>query len=496
MVWTPRRIEKVTTLDNVQSLRQLGPELILGTAALLSFFLGLGSKRTALAPGVALAALATAFILVLRQWNSGIPMDLFEGHLRMDSFTLFFKVVGILAVGLTVLLSVHCREMESVARAEYYSLLLALALALCVLPASVHLVSIYLAFEFISLTSYILTGFLRKNRWSAEAALKYALYGAAASGTMILGFSYLFALTGTLKLPELSAALGSGPIPTLPLMAALGLIVAGMGFKIAAVPFHMWSPDVYEGAPTPITALFSVGPKAAGFAVLVRFVLTAFPVGSEAAGVTDWRALMAVLSVATMTVGNLLAIQQTDLKRLLAYSSIAHAGYMLMGLAAASQEGVTAILFYLVVYLIMNVGAFLVVIVVGNARGDMTLKALEGLGWVPSGSLLAVGFVIFLFALTGLPPTSGFIGKVYLFAAVIHQGYYLLAVLGALNTVLSLVYYARIVKMMFLVQPKEPVEVAISPVQKGSLWALAGLTLALGLYWRPLIEWVGRIRLQ
>jgi NADH-quinone oxidoreductase subunit N len=272
------------------------------------------------------------------------------------------------------------------------------------------------------------------------------------------------------------------------LLAAV-MVAVGFGYKIAAVPFHMWSPDVYEGAPTPATAFFSVGPKAAGFAVLVRFYYTVFAAADPGAGLwrltsaVDWPFLFAALSALTMTVGNLVAIKQSNVKRLLAYSSIAHAGYMMMGFVLLSPAGIGAILFYLVVYLFMNLGAFYVVVLVSNATRGEEISDFTGLG--SRAPFAAVVFAIFLFSLTGIPPFSGFIGKVYLFAEVINRGVYWLAVVAALNSVVSLYYYARIVRAMFLVEPKDASVLPIPAASGAMLFLLAAPTLILGIYWAP-----------
>lgn len=318
--------------------------------------------------------------------------------------------------------------------------------------------------------------------------MKYVVYGATASGVMIYGFSLLYGLTGTTQIGEIGRALTTTDAP-LPILLAAVMVTVGFGYKIAAVPFHMWSPDVYEGAPTPVTAFLSVGPKAAGFAVLVRFFYTVFASPDAAAGAwklsarVDWTLLFAVLSAVTMSVGNLVAINQKNVKRLLAYSSIAHAGYMLMGFVLLTPVGLKAILFYLVVYLFMNLGAFYVVILVANGTRSEDIADYSGLG--SRAPFAAVALAIFLFALTGIPPFSGFIGKVYLFAEVINRGVYWLAVVAALNSVVSLYYYARIVKVMFLEDPKDKAELAVPVFPRAVLCLLAIPTLLLGIYWEP-----------
>jgi NADH-quinone oxidoreductase subunit N len=275
-------------------------------------------------------------------------------------------------------------------------------------------------------------------------------------------------------------------------MLAAVMVTVGFGYKIAAVPFHMWSPDVYEGAPTPVTAFLSVGPKAAGFAVLVRFFYTVFAAPDAAGGMwhltssVDWTFMFAVLSAVTMTVGNLVAISQKNVKRLLAYSSIAHAGYMLMGFVLLTAAGLKAILFYLVVYLFMNLGAFYVVVLVENGSRDEDISHFSGLG--TRAPFAAISLAVFLFALTGIPPFSGFIGKVYLFAEVIHQGIYWLVLVAAINSVVSLYYYARILKVMFLEDSTETGELSVGFVPRIMLAILVVPTLLLGVYWEPVIR--------
>jgi NADH-quinone oxidoreductase subunit N len=350
---------------------------------------------------------------------------------------------------------------------------------------------IFLALEFVSITSYILTGFKRGDRRSAEAALKYVIYGATASGVMLFGFSYLYGLTGSLDITEIGAELArrlasTAQIPEkLTLCLAAIMAFAGFAYKIAAVPFHMWCPDVYEGAPTPVTALLSVGPKAAGFAALVRFCMAVFGQAGE-----PWPALLGVVAAGTMTFGNLVAIHQDNLKRLLAYSSIAHAGYMLMAVMAFTSDAVAAVMFYLAVYILMNLGAFLVVMAVRDgtkARED--IGAYQGLA--QRNPLLAVTLTVFLLSLVGLPPLGGFIGKFYLFAALLKTarlGCYVLAVIGVVNSAVSLYYYARVIKAMFLVPADPAVTEPLRPDRAYSVLALvlAVLVLGLGVYWTPL----------
>ena len=310
--------------------------------------------------------------------------------------------------------------------------------------------------------------------------------------------SLLYGLTGTMELPAIAEFLKTHAVSREVLFLSILLQMAGFGYKIAAFPFQMWCPDVYEGAPTPFTAFLSVGPKAAGFAILIRFFLTAMATHTENGFIdvkfSGWPEMIGILSIATMTLGNLAAIGQTNLKRLLAYSSIAHAGYLLMGFAALNEESLRAILFYLVVYVIMNVGAFLVVILVSNALHTEELDGYRGLGRRGGlGTFLGLAMAVFLFSLTGIPPFAGFIGKFYLFGAVIRSGLYGLAIVGVLNSVVSLYYYVRIVKVMFFDAPPDSRPFPMPMLRHGAtVSALAFLTVYLGLFWNRLAEWTGR----
>jgi NADH-quinone oxidoreductase subunit N len=341
----------------------------------------------------------------------------------------------------------------------------------------------YLSLEFVSITSYILAGMRSRDRFSSEASLKYIIYGAAASGMMIYGMSFLYGITGTLSVAEIGQRLAEHPILPMKALLISTLIMAGFGYKIAAAPFHMWCPDVYQGAPTPVTAFFSVGPKAAGFAMLVRFASGVFhTAGPE--GTFDWTLVMAILAVLTMAIGNFGAVQQQNLKRLMAYSSIGHAGYMLLAFAVFTPDSVASVLLYLTVYVIMNLGAFAIVIALEERYGIETVDGCRGLGW--QAPWLCGLMTLFMISLTGLPPTAGFIGKLVLFGALVDTKSVFaisLAVIGVLFSVVSLYYYARVVGAMFLVKPREGTQPVRLP---GStyivLWAMAIGTIGLGLF--------------
>ena len=483
-------------LNTVDSLGYFIPELLLTVTILVVFLGDLVIRQKERLGEVALVGVALSMLAVSRM-SGDTDAWLFSRMMVHDQFAVFFKMIFALATVATVWMSLGSKEIQRTYQGEYYGLLLSSALGLYFMATAANLLMAYLSLEFVSLTSYILTGYMRHNRRSGEAALKYLIYGGVASGTMIYGMSWIFGLAGTMDYVGINRALSSGGTNSLALFIALVLTLAGFGYKIAAVPFHMWAPDVYTGAPIPVTAFLSVGSKAAGFALLLRFF---YPTISTAAGDgqwqftagVDWPQLVLVISMVTMTLGNLAALQQQNVKRLLAYSSIAHAGYVLMGFAVLSDDGLRAVLFYLVTYYLMNIGAFLVLMVVVNATGREDIDGFRGLAW-RGGAVPAVAMAIFLFSLAGIPPLAGFVGKFYLFAAVIERQFYFLAVVGILNSVVSLYYYARIVRTMFLDQPTgDEGTITVDWSNGALLYPLAALTVVLGVYWAPVIDFADR----
>lgn len=485
------------TLSNVQSLQHVIPEALLTLAivVLLLVDLATGGRRRGANTAVATVGLLAALAAAVAQVGAP-PAFLFERMLTLDPFGIFFKVF-FLAVGVVIVLVAHpYRELTREFHGEAYALVLGVVLGMILLATASNLLMIYLALEMVSLPSYLLTGILRRDGKASEAGLKYVLFGAAASGCMVYGMSLFYGMTGTLDLVELRDVLAAAAVPAAALFVATGFLLAGIGFKIAMVPFHMWSPDVYEGASTPVTAFLSVAPKAAGLAVLLRFCLAGLASGGAVDGATSWQALagldwpflLALLSAATMTLGNLAAIRQENVKRMLAYSSIAHAGYLLMGAVLLTAEGVKAITFYLVVYALMNLGAFLVIIAMSADGRREEMRDFRGLGWrMP---ILAVPMTVFLFSLVGMPPFAGFVGKFYLFKAVIERDLWWLALLGVLNSVVSLYYYARIVKAMFLDDPGE----AWEPIRVPVLHAVLLLALTIPTLWFGIrFGWLDRV---
>ena len=500
-------------MGNFSSLRFFLPESTLTLAVMAMFLVDLGlrksPKRVEWLMGFAFFWLGlTALATWATPWGN---FPIFGGLLMHDPLRIFFAWLFLLATFLTILIVPKSGQISNARLGEFLGLLFALLLGMYLMASAADLLLIYLGVEMVSLVSYVLTGFRRGDKRANEAALKYVIYGGVASGVMLYGMSILYGLFGTTRVvgeggigPQLADvtsrlfmahAFGGQPAAQLALVVAVIFVLAGVGYKIAAVPFHMWCPDVYQGAPTPFTAFLSVGPKAAGFAVAIRFFFAAFERqvpggGYVAVGDLPWPAIIGIISAITMTLGNLTAVVQTNLKRLLAYSSIAHAGYLLMGLAAASIEGVRSILIYLMIYVLMNVGAFLVVISVSRVTGGEEISDFRGLG--VRAPIAALTLTIFLFSLTGIPPFAGFTGKYLIFAAVMQKGgfwYVLLALIGVLNSAVSLFYYAKIIKTMFYQKPLDDRPLAVPALYKGVLVALAIPVMVLGLWWRPLIDW-------
>lgn len=484
-------------LKNLASLDFFYPELILSGTILLIIVLDLLVRSKSRLALIALAGSAAALIATFDLYSAQ-PGSLFHRMMILDNFSLFFKVLALAAAIVCIWMSLGSNEVKQVYQGEYYALLLTCTLGMFFMASSSNLLMAYLSLELVSLTSYVLTGFLPRNRRSSEAALKYLIYGGVASGTMIYGMSWIFGMAGSLDYAAIQAALGQPGINKAALFVAFIFIMAGFGYKIVFVPFHMWSPDVYQGAPTPFTAFLSVASNAAGLAIMIRFF---FPGVSRMVPGGDWTFISGVewphvllfLSMITMTVGNLCALNQRNLKRMLAYSGIAHAGYMLMGLAVLNNEGLSAILFYVVVYLIMNVGAFLVVGMIANVTGSEDIENYRGLAW--RGAVVpAACFAVFLLSLTGLPPFAGFIGKFFLFAAVLKAGgvFVILAIVAVMNSVVSLYYYAKIIKTMFLDAPNpedKAVSLGAAEFNFTLLLPLTVLTVVFGIYFSPLLRY-------
>jgi len=481
-----------------RSLALFRPEVVL-TAGLLLVVLvdSIGAAWRNLAMRLlTLASLALALGLAFQLQASGAKGARFSGMLVMDPLGAAFKVVLVAAGLLTVLAFTfrNSRELHGLGQGELMALVLALVLFCCLLAASNDMVMLYLALESVSITSYVMVAYLKGDRMSNEASLKYVLFGAASTGTMLYGLSLLYGMTGTTSLPAIQELVAAG-VPEanrFAIYAVTLLVLAGLGFKIAAVPFHFWCPDVYQGAPTPVTALLSVLPKAAGLAIVLRFFYGAFSTPAtgpwDLAGSINWTDLLMVVSVLTMTVGNVAALTQTNMKRLLAYSSIAHAGYLLMGVVALSDEGARGLLVYLAAYLFMNLGAFLVVTLVHLHDGTFDLRDYPGL--YRRAPLLTMAMAFFLLSLVGIPPFVGFLGKLYVFAAVIERGMGVYAVIAAANAAIAAYYYFRVLKVMTIDagnEDKPPLKLAVADQAWLAAFALANLLPIL--FWNVIESW-------
>jgi NADH-quinone oxidoreductase subunit N len=473
-------------------LRAFTPEIVT-TAALLVvviFDIALGRLRRSATFLAAALGLLAALAAALAQF--GAPArTLFYGMVAVDDMGAFFKAFVIVTSFLVLLAAPASRELARAHLGEFYALLLGVTLGMMLLASSTDMIMLFLSLEMVSLSSYIMVGYLSTERLSNEASLKYLLFGAVSTGSMLYGITLLFGLTGTTQMAAMRGILqqGAGGGANLPAMlAATALVLAGFGFKIAAVPFHFWCPDVYTGAPTPVTAFLSVAPKAAGFATLIRFFFTGLSDTSSAAGAwsaftaVNWTLLVLVLSVVTMVFGNLAALRQENMKRLLAYSSIAHAGYILMGAVVLTAEGLQSVMVYLITYLFMNLGAFIVVIEMYNRTGSFELKDYRGL--YRRSPFLAIAMSVFMLSLMGIPPLAGFFGKLYVFAAAVKRDLAWYAAVGALNSVIAVYYYARVMKTMVIDEPEgEPAAIAVSWANQALVWVMLVPTAALALVW-------------
>jgi len=447
-------------LQNV-NLQAIMPSMVLcgfGMVLLLVSVFSERGKTTHIAWLSIVALLVTGF-LSLNAWNN--PQAGFAGSVVLDNFATFFSMICILAAGLTILMSDSYLKREGYPVGEYYPLILFTTAGAMWMASGTDLMTIFLGLEVLSVSLYVLAGFFRGQTRSNEAGLKYFFLGAFSTGFLLYGVALLYGVTGTTKIagiakfiqemPALAgnsattAAFSGNPM----LIAGAALLVTGFLFKVAAAPFHMWTPDVYQGAPTPITAFMSAGPKAAAFAAFIRISVIGLDSIQSELTTVFW-----VLAVLTMTVGNFIALSQKDVKRMLAYSSISHAGYALVGLVAWNEIGLTGIMFYMLVYTFMNMGAFAVLVLAGKqGEENLTLEGLSGMGY--KRPFMGVALCIFLFSLMGLPPTAGFAAKFYIFAGAIKAGYIWLAVLGVLNSAVSLYYYLRVIVFMYFKDPQE-----------------------------------------
>lgn len=431
---------------------------------------------------ISLIGIITAAILTKN--STSTTLFSFSETIIIDNYSLFFNFIFLLSTGLIIMISHSYIKREEINYGEYYALILFSTIGMMLMASGADLLNIYIGLEVMSISIYILTGFKRSKLISNEASLKYFLLGAFATGFLLFGISIIYGSTGTINLNQIAcfiAEKGGRPDPLM--LMGMGLIIIGLGFKVASVPFHAWVPDVYEGAPTAVTAFMSVGPKAAGFAVFLRIFLTAF--GSIH---YEWQKIIYILAILTMTTGNIIAIAQVNIKRMLAYSSIAHAGYLLIALVAANNMGVSGTLFYVLSYTFMNIGAFAIVIILSK-KGDEFIQINDYAGLGLKHPLLAIAMSIFMLSMAGVPPTAGFVGKFYIFSAAIKSGYIGLAIIGVINAVISVYYYLRIMVIMYMKEPaREFNPLTISPLIIAAIVISVIGTLQLGIFPSKVME--------
>ncbi len=482
--------------QTLHSLSQFYPEIAIVLTLCVIIVADLFTKKESYTTGyIFLGGLVITGIFVVMQ--SGQNESVFYDMIAVDPFAIFFKVLLVLAGIFIVFFSLQSRELKDYKSriGEYYMLLSGMMLGMMLMVGTTNLLLMYLAFELTSISSYVLVGFTKKIHKSAEASMKYIVYGAVSSGVMLYGISLLIGITGATDMYGINAALVAESGQPLILNLSILMILVGLGFKAAVVPFHFWAPDVYEGAPISIAAILAVASKTAALGLMIRFFTVSFidADGLMQTGVWQviegihWNVLLAGMAALAMIIGNLTALMQDNIKRMLAYSSIAHAGYLLMGLVILSEEGIASIMIYLFIYLFMNLGAFYVAMLFSNKLETESIEQYKGLGF--RAPLESVAMTIFLVSLTGLPPTGGFIAKLYLFGAVVNAGWIWLVAIAGITTVISLFYYIRVARNLFFFKPAGklmPIKFELG--SKIFLFVLLIPTLLLGIYFEPVLN--------
>jgi NADH-quinone oxidoreductase subunit N len=458
------------------------PEIFLACAAMALLMVGVfrGNSSTRLVAWLAVGSMVITGLFVLN-----VPTDAaatFAGMFIVDGFAVFAKVLILIASALAIIMSLSYIRAEGMERFEYPVLMMLATLGMLMMVSAQNLIALYLGIELQSLALYVIAAFRRDSLRSTEAGLKYFVLGALSSGMLLYGCSMVYGFTGALDFGQIAAAVAEQDHPSIGLIFGIVFLVAGLAFKVSAVPFHMWTPDVYEGSPTPVTAFFAVAPKIAAMVLFMRALIEPF------AAITDqWQQIIVFLALLSMFLGAFAAIAQKNVKRLMAYSSIGHVGYALVGLAAGSADGVRAVLIYLSIYLVMNVGAFACILSMRRKSGMAeNIDDLSGLA--KQNPMMALAMAIFMFSLAGIPPMAGFFGKFYVFMAAIDANLYALAILGVLASVVSAFYYLRIVKVMYFDDVKEPLDVPVGREMKVVMAVSAILVTFFILYPAPIID--------
>ena len=467
----------------IPSLSPAAPEILLAVASMALLMVGVfrGKSGSNTVAWLSVLTLGLAIVLVL-----GLPSArtvTFSHMFVVDGFARFVKVMVLFASALAIVMSMNYLDREKINRFEYPLLVLLASLGMIMMVSANDLISLYVSLELQSLCLYVLASFRRDSMVSTESGVKYFVLGALASGMLLYGSSLIYGFTGTTNFDSLAALLGQpGYSASIGLIFGIVFLAAGLAFKVSAVPFHMWTPDVYEGAPTPVTALFAVAPKIAALALFTRVVL-----GPFGAMVHEWQQIIIFLAIASMGLGAVAAIVQTNIKRLMAYSSIGHVGYALVGLAAGTEQGVAALLIYLAIYLAMNVGAFVCILSMRKSDG-MTEEISDLAGLAQTRPGMAAALAIFMFSLAGIPPLAGFFGKFYVFVAAVNAGLVGLAVIGVVASVIGAYYYLRIIKIMYFDEPEEPFVGPITREMGIILTATAVFTALFVLYPSPILD--------
>jgi NADH-quinone oxidoreductase subunit N len=472
---------------NFLDIRPVAPELVIICIALILILLDLMVKKKEIVAFAGVVGTALALYLSFKIYALIGSQTTFGGMFIIDRYSNFFKLIFYVNVILTIGISVRYMALERSSFGEYYALLLLATSGMMIIASALDLIVLYLGLELMSLSIYILVGFLRNDMRSNEAALKYFLLGGFSSALLVYGISIIYGLTGTTDIKDIAAFINEyGLADNRILLLSMVLFAVAFGFKLAAVPFHMWAPDAYEGAPTSITAFMSVGAKAAGFAALGRVFLIAF-----SSIKVEWSTVLIPLAILSMCVGNIVAISQTNIKRMLAYSSIAHAGYALLGIIAGTGGGLSSMMNYMFIYTFMNIGAFAVVIMLRSEgfRGE-DLSDYEGLA--QSHPLTSALMLVFMFSLTGIPPTAGFVAKFYVFMEAINTGYVSLVIIAVIFSVVSAFFYLRVVMYMYMKEPKGKVRLTPSVPMSLSLAITTLMVLVLGIFPSYILEFAKR----
>ncbi len=435
----------------------LMPELIIALTLLIVLVFDLfDSISKSILGWMTIVGSGIALWVSIQMHQAGTVGTQFNDMFKVDNFSLFFNIIFLVSTILVALISLSYLGRDDRKQGPYYLLILLATLGMMLMAAGNELIIVFLGLELMSLSLYVLAGYFRESPASSEAGMKYLLLGAFASAFFLYGIALIYGGAGTTNVPAIAEAI-TAPNKSPLLLAGMFLLIVGFGFKVAIVPFHQWAPDVYEGAPTTVAAFISAGPKAAGFAAFLRIFMEALPNLQ-----VEWSGVIIVLAMLTMTVGNVIAIAQTSIKRMLAYSSIAHAGYILIGLAAANNDGISSTMLYLLVYCVMNIGAFGAVILAKTEDGEsLVISDYAGLGL--RKPLLAMFMTIMLLSLAGFPPTAGFVGKFYIFKSAVQAGHIWLVIVGAVNTAISAFYYLRVVVTMYMREPEEELPFASYP---------------------------------